>query len=191
MKLTLLAAGAFVLIAATAYASPTVKTRLVTLPGDGGMKLGACPGEVANVMTDDKGLTLYTYSRDAVGAAKTNCSGECAASWPPFIAAASATPDADWTIVDGTDQDGTTAIKQWAYKGSPVYYHVGDTVPGDVIGASVGRSVRVESNFGSNAWYVIAQCGHYYPPALVACMPAAALEKGQAPDTVLINEPAD
>ena len=185
MKRILLAAGAFVLVAATAYAAPTVKTRLVTLPGHGRMPLGACPGEVANVMTDDKGLTLYTYSRDAAGAAKTNCSGECAASWPPFIAAANATPDADWTIVDGTDKDGRAAIKQWAYKGRPVYYHVRDTTPGSVIGAYIG----------GNPWYVIAQCGHYYlPNAPVACMPAAVLGKGQAelgPDSVLIDITAD
>jgi predicted lipoprotein with Yx(FWY)xxD motif len=153
----MLFAAAFVVVAATAaaHAAPAVKTRLVTLPGPRAM-VSASPGISAAVMTDDNGLTLYTSTRDTVGATKTNCTGQCAINWPPFIAAAGAIADADWTIVDGTDKDGTTAIKQWAYMGMPVYYYVGDTAPGLATGEFAGDDI----------WHVIKM--KYVPPPRIA-----------------------
>jgi predicted lipoprotein with Yx(FWY)xxD motif len=136
MKRILFAAAAFAVVATAAYAAPTVKTVMVTLPGTAGS---------ANVMTDDKGMVLYTFTRDTAGAAKTSCAGTCATNWPPFIAAAGATAGGDWTIVDGTDKNGTTAIKQWAYKGMPVYYYARDTMPSQATGEGAG----------GNTWHVI------------------------------------
>ena len=37
-------------------------------------------------LVDAKGLTLYTFDRDATG--KSNCNGACATNWPPLTAAA-------------------------------------------------------------------------------------------------------
>jgi predicted lipoprotein with Yx(FWY)xxD motif len=83
------------------------------------------------VLADDKGMTLYTFDNDAKG--KSNCYGDCAKAWPPFIAKTDAKAEGDWTIVDRTD--GT---RMWAYDGKPVYTWVKDKKPGDVTGDMVG-----------------------------------------------------
>ena len=82
------------------------------------------------VLADAKGMTLYTFDRDASG--KSNCNGQCATNWPPLMAGADAKASGDWTIV--TRDDGG---KQWAYKGKPLYEFAKDTKPGDVAGDGV------------------------------------------------------
>jgi predicted lipoprotein with Yx(FWY)xxD motif len=81
-------------------------------------------------LVDDKGMTLYIFDRDAAG--KSTCNGPCATNWPPMMVAAEAKPSGDWTVV--TRDDG---IKQWAYKGKPLYHWSKDTKPGDTSGDGV------------------------------------------------------
>jgi predicted lipoprotein with Yx(FWY)xxD motif len=76
---------------------------------------------------DAKGMTLYTFDKDAGG--KSMCNGPCADNWPPLAAADDAKPTADMTIV--VRDDGK---KMWAYKGKPLYTFAKDTKPGDVTG---------------------------------------------------------
>lgn len=83
-----------------------------------------------NVLTDAKGMTLYTFDRDEPG--KSNCYDTCATNWPPLKAEMGAQPDGDFTVVERTD--GTA---QWAYKGKPLYLWVKDTKPGDMTGDGV------------------------------------------------------
>jgi predicted lipoprotein with Yx(FWY)xxD motif len=106
--------------------APAVKTIMVTLAG-----------APANIMADDKNMVLYTYDRDTKGAAAANCTGNCATNWPPFVAPAGATASGDWTIVNGLAPGGAM-VKQWAYKGSPLYYYVRDTMPNQVTGDNSG-----------------------------------------------------
>ena len=87
---------------------------------------------MGKVYTDEKGMTLYTFDKDEAN--KSNCYDECAKNWPPYLAAADAKAEGEWTLVDRTD--GT---KQWAYEGKPVYLWVKDTKPGDVTGDMVGE----------------------------------------------------
>jgi predicted lipoprotein with Yx(FWY)xxD motif len=86
---------------------------------------------LGKVLTDQKGMTLYTFDKDEKG--KSNCYDQCAVNWPPFKAEAGAAPEGEWTIVDRTD--GT---KMWAYDGKPLYLWIKDTKPGDVTGDGVG-----------------------------------------------------
>lgn len=83
------------------------------------------------VLTDAKGMSLYTWKNDAVGV--SNCYDQCAVNWPPLLAAADATAEGDFTIVDR--KDGT---KIWAYKGWPLYLWIKDVKPGDITGDGVG-----------------------------------------------------
>jgi predicted lipoprotein with Yx(FWY)xxD motif len=83
------------------------------------------------VYTDEKGMTLYIFDKDEPN--KSNCYDDCAKAWPPFMAAADAQPEGEWTIVERTD--GT---KMWAYEGKPVYTYVKDMKPGDVTGDGAG-----------------------------------------------------
>jgi predicted lipoprotein with Yx(FWY)xxD motif len=85
----------------------------------------------AGVLVDGKGMTLYTFDKDAPGV--SNCYGGCAGSWPPFVAKSGADADGDFTLVER--KDGSA---QWAYKGMPLYYWAGDSKPGDTKGDGVG-----------------------------------------------------
>jgi predicted lipoprotein with Yx(FWY)xxD motif len=84
------------------------------------------------VLTDAKGMTLYTYDKDTAGV--SNCYDKCAVNWPPLMAADGATAEGDFTLVDRTDGG-----KMWAYKGWPLYLWVKDQKPGDTTGDMVGE----------------------------------------------------
>jgi predicted lipoprotein with Yx(FWY)xxD motif len=88
------------------------------------------------MLTNPKGMTLYVYDKDAVG--KSNCTGPCAANWPPLAASASDKPNGKWTIV--TRDDGSL---QWAYDGKPVYGWKNDKAPGDTTGDGAGGNWHV------------------------------------------------
>lgn len=126
-KTLLLALAAITLVACASLSSsaPTA-TRSTTL-GD--------------VLTDEAGMTLYIFTRDMAGV--SNCSGGCAANWPPFMAADDATAGGKFSLV--TRGDGG---QQWAYEGMPLYYWVGDSKPGDVTGQGV-----------NNVWFVVPVSG--------------------------------
>ena len=99
--------------------------------------LAAEPAMVAEagggkIYTDAKGMALYTFDKDETG--KSNCYDMCAKNWPPFMAAADAKPEGEWTIVERTD--GT---KMWAYDGKPLYTFVKDTKPGEVMGDGANK----------------------------------------------------
>jgi predicted lipoprotein with Yx(FWY)xxD motif len=84
------------------------------------------------VYADAKGMTLYTFDKDAANA--SSCYDACAALWPPFIAAKKAQAAGDWTIV--TRKDG---LHMWAYEGKPLYTYGKDKKPGDATGDGVGN----------------------------------------------------
>jgi predicted lipoprotein with Yx(FWY)xxD motif len=86
---------------------------------------------------DAKGMTLYTFDKDAGG--KSACNGPCAENWPPLMATDDAKPTADMTIV--VRDDGK---KMWAYKGKPLYTFKQDTVAGEAKG----------DGFLNGAWHI-------------------------------------
>ena len=87
-------------------------------------------------LIDAKGMTLYTFDRDAGG--KSACNGPCATNWPPLAAPADAKVAGDYGVV--TRDDGA---KQWSYKGLPLYLWVKDQKPGDRTGDGVNNAWRV------------------------------------------------
>ncbi len=94
--------------------------------------------EKDGVLTNKEGRTLYTFDKDSAG--KSNCSGGCAAAWPPFAVANPALAGGDFSIV--AREDGGT---QWAFKGKPLYYFAGDTKPGERNGDGQGGTWHVAS----------------------------------------------
>ncbi|WP_322514375.1 hypothetical protein SR870_15190 [Rhodopseudomonas palustris] len=119
--LTLFTAAVFAL-AASAASAMTLKT---------------ADTPAGKTFVDAKGMTLYTFDKDAGG--KSMCNGPCATNWPPLAAEASAKPTADMTIV--TRDDGS---KMWAYKGKPLYTFAKDMKPGDTTG----------DGFLNGAWHI-------------------------------------
>jgi predicted lipoprotein with Yx(FWY)xxD motif len=79
------------------------------------------------VLTDAKGMTLYTFDKDSEG--KSACNGPCATNWPVLKAEASDKADGGYSII--TRDDGS---KQWAYKGKPLYTFAKDQKAGDIMG---------------------------------------------------------
>lgn len=111
-----LAVSAAVPAFAEDYASGAIKT-MKTAKGE--------------ILTDAKGMSLYTFDKDAKGV--SNCNGDCAKKWPPVTAAAGAKAEDEMSLV--TRQDGS---QQWAFKGMPLYLWQGDKKAGDVTGDGIG-----------------------------------------------------
>ena len=81
------------------------------------------------VLTNSKGLTLYSFAPDTPTTSK--CYGSCAAYWPPAIgtaAAGSGLPGKTGTIMR------TDGSLQLTYNGHPLYTYVGDSAPGQANG---------------------------------------------------------
>ncbi|MCO6055942.1 hypothetical protein NG726_04575 [Pseudomonas sp. MOB-449] len=83
--------------------------------------------EKDGMLVDAKGMTLYTYDKDAGG--KSACNGQCAQNWPPLMAEAGAKAEGEWSVI--TRDDGSM---QWAYEKKPLYTFVMDKKAGDVTG---------------------------------------------------------
>jgi predicted lipoprotein with Yx(FWY)xxD motif len=90
-------------------------------------------GDLGEILTDPKGMTLYTFTSDTEPG-KSACNATCAANWPPFRPEAAATvPKAPLSVI--SRDDGT---KQYAYKGKPLYFWKNDKKPGDTMGHKFG-----------------------------------------------------
>ncbi|MBI1205405.1 MAG: hypothetical protein GC182_23115 [Rhodopseudomonas sp.] len=89
------------------------------------------------VLTDGKGMTLYTFDKDTDG--KSACNGPCATNWPPLMAAADAKAGNGYTVVVRADGG-----KQWAHGGKPLYTWKNDKKPGDITG----------DGFLNGAWHI-------------------------------------
>ena len=86
-------------------------------------------GSLGAILTGPTGMTLYTYVNDRE-AGKSVCTGACIEKWPPFQpAAGSPAPAAPLAVIARID-----GIKQYAYKGKPLYYCATDKKPGDTTG---------------------------------------------------------
>ena len=85
---------------------------------------------IGPVLVAPDGRTLYIYDNDEKGV--SNCSGLCAAAWPPLLAPDSAHATDPFTAITRSGGD-----KQWAYNGQPLYLYIGDSMPGDVDGDGV------------------------------------------------------
>jgi predicted lipoprotein with Yx(FWY)xxD motif len=89
-----------------------------------------------DILVDQNGMTLYTFDRDSE--LKSVCNAQCAASWPPLIAAAGAKRAGRYAII-ARDDGG----RQWTYKGKPLYLSVQDQRPGDRSGDGVDNLWRI------------------------------------------------
>jgi predicted lipoprotein with Yx(FWY)xxD motif len=102
-----------------------------------------------NYLVDSKGRTLYLFQKDKTS--KSRCSGDCAADWPPLLT--SGKPKASGLarkslLGTSTRRDGKTQV---TYNGHPLYYYVGDSKAGDMIGQGI-------SAFGAR-WYAVTPSG--------------------------------
>ena len=116
--------------------------------------------ELGSILVDDKGMTLYLYTKDTPGT--SDCYGKCATAWPPLLTTGSpvAGEGVDASKLDTTTRtDGTVQV---TYNGWPLYYYEKDKAPGDAVGQDVG-----------GVWYVLSAAGDKVESG-AAAEPAAA-----------------
>jgi predicted lipoprotein with Yx(FWY)xxD motif len=140
-------AGTTPAASSTPYAvATTAATTAATTPAAGATAPGGTTGAATGVMvgtsavgqilTDDRGFTLYTFTKDVAGSG-ASAAEALVAIWPPLslsAAPASVTgATGAWDMF--TRVDGKTQI---TYKGMPLYYFASDKAPGDTKGDKVG-----------------------------------------------------
>ena len=81
------------------------------------------------VLTNAQGRTLYWFVPDT--STKSNCSGSCAAFWPPLKGPVTAGSGVTGTLGTITRSDGST---QATYDGHPLYTFISDTAAGQAKG---------------------------------------------------------
>jgi len=104
--------------------------------------------QLGDILTDSRGMTLYTFKNDQPDT--SNCSSTCAQNWPPLtVASMDTTPTADSGITAKlgviSRQDGTYQVTA---NNMPLYYYKNDAAAGDTKGQGVG-----------NLWYVVSPAG--------------------------------
>jgi predicted lipoprotein with Yx(FWY)xxD motif len=101
------------------------------------------------ILSNGRGRALYLFTADH--GKGSNCSGDCATAWPPYIVKSMpvAGPGAEQGLIGTTRRsDGRL---QATYAGHPVYFYVSDNEPGEVLCQAV-------SEFGGY-WYVMRANG--------------------------------
>ena len=118
------ASGLALVVAAPAGAGATIT-----------VKAGA--SDYGRILVDGKGYALYAFTRDGLG--RSQCAGECARAWPPYIARGTVRPGAG----AAAGQLGVTrradGRRQVTFGGRPLYYYVGDRRPGQVLCQNVSE----------------------------------------------------
>jgi predicted lipoprotein with Yx(FWY)xxD motif len=98
--------------------------------GARGPKLKLIGSDYGRILADGHGRALYLFTADR--GKGSNCSGDCATAWPPYIVktAPTAVSGAKPGRVGTTRRDDGKL--QATYAGHPVYYYEGDRSPGQV-----------------------------------------------------------
>ena len=102
------------------------------------------------VLTNSKGLTLYSFGPDT--STTSNCNGSCATYWPPVKGPVTAGPGVTGTLGTITRADGTV---QATYDGHPLYTYVADTAPGQDKGNGL--------NLSGGVWHDVTVSGGAAP----------------------------
>ena len=114
--------------------------------GSGSQTLDARTVGGKSLLTNSRGLTLYTFAPD--GPNRSVCYGDCATYWPPVPGNMSAGPGVTGKIGTITRTDGT---KQATYDGHPLYTYIGDHAPGQASGNNI--------NLNGGLWHDVPVAG--------------------------------
>ena len=99
---------------------------------------------LGSYLVDEKGMTLYMFTKDTPDTSACGAANDCLKKWPLFYMGSGG-------VVSGVDASQLGALPrddgkdQTTYKGSPLYYFAKDKAPGDTLGQGLNKS-----------WYVVA-----------------------------------
>jgi len=108
----------------------------------------------ATVLTNAKGLTLYSFAPDTM--TTSNCNGTCAQLWPPVHGPVTSGPGVTGRLGTITRADGAI---QATYNGHPLYTYVADTAPGQAKGNGLNASGGV--------WHEVTASGAAAPASTI------------------------
>ncbi len=102
---------------------------------------------LGTVVVDARGMTVYEFGKDTMGATTSACTGGCATLWPE-VHAGSGTPQVSGVTgavgtITGTDGQAQVTLDGW-----PLYTFVHDTAPGDTTGQNY-----------MNLWWALTPAG--------------------------------
>jgi len=112
--------------------------------------IGVANESIGKILVNSRGRTLYLFQKDS--GTTSECTGACAANWPPLRANGSPAigTGANASMLASTMRpDGS---RQITYNNHPLYTFVKDTKAGDTNGEGV-------SAFGG-AWYAVSPSGN-------------------------------
>jgi predicted lipoprotein with Yx(FWY)xxD motif len=105
------------------------------------VQLSVNQAAIGATVTDVTGFSLYSFAKDSADPPASQCTGECATSWPPVLI-----QPGGRVFVDGMKTDEVAAIRrpdgsfQVTIGGRPAYRFSGDTVPGELNGQGADGS---------------------------------------------------
>jgi predicted lipoprotein with Yx(FWY)xxD motif len=82
---------------------------------------------------DQNGMTIYAY--EGRGGARTVVALADQTQWKPLIAPELAHPIGEWSVIDRSD-----GIRQWAFRGKPLFTFAGDLTAGDANGVGLSKA---------------------------------------------------
>ena len=179
VKLGIPLASALLATACSSAASSSPSASASSAPAAGSSASASTTGTVITThagsagafLTDGSGRTVYLWAKDGMN--MSDCSGACAAAWPPVPATGTLTATGGAKASDLgtiTRSDGT---KQATYDGHPLYYFVGDSAAGQTNGQG-------SDNFGAK-WWLVATSGAKITAADTAAAAAANAPAPSAP----------
>ena len=115
------------------HASSSTASQTVSSVTSGNIYTTKTDPQKGSYLADFSGMSLYVFDKDSIGV--SNCTGPCAAAWPPYTSGAVSQGSLPEGITVITRSDGSS---QFAWHGRPLYYYAGDKVAGDVSGDGVG-----------------------------------------------------
>ena len=136
-------------------ASPSVAASASAGGGSSGASVKTAKIGSVTVLTNAKGLTLYSFVPDT--STQSKCNGSCAHFWPPVKGPVTAGAGVTGKLGTIKRADGST---QATYNGHPLYTYVGDTAPGQNKGNGL--------NLSGGIWHEVTASGAAAPAATAA-----------------------
>jgi predicted lipoprotein with Yx(FWY)xxD motif len=150
-----LASALLVAACGSAAASPSAPASSAAAAGSSasasttGTVITAQAGSAGAFLTNASGRTVYLWAKDGMN--MSDCSGACAAAWPPVPATGTLTATGGAKASDLGTITRSDGSKQVTYDGHPLYYFAGDSAAGQANGQG-------SDSFGAK-WWLVAPSG--------------------------------
>jgi len=115
-------------------------------PAESPPELDVIPFRTGHMVITNKGMSVYVSDADTAG--KSNCDEVCLQTWSPVSAPQTAKPRGDWSIVERSP-----GIRQWAYRGKPLYTYL------------LEKRTRSMTGIDVPGWHNVFTQRAYAPPA--------------------------